>query len=203
MENPTYTNLNRLEAQVASSVTASLRFEGAVNLSLDEIQTNLVPYPRIHFTLATYAPLTTPRKAMHSEISTQQITFECFEPSNQVSIKVQRTRGKLVESSASSRVFSSDRMEFQMVMCDPRTGAYMSCCLLYRGDVSPNDVNRAIAMLKGKPSIRFVTWSPTGFKVLVYPFVPRPTEFFVGSFVNCDQDSARLSLTNLRSEANA
>nr|XP_012143991.1 PREDICTED: tubulin alpha chain-like [Megachile rotundata] len=41
----------------------------------------------------------------------------------------------------------------------------MSCCLLYRGDVNPNDVSRAIASLKGKKSIRFVSWSPTGFKV--------------------------------------
>ncbi|XP_054015760.1 tubulin alpha-2/alpha-4 chain-like [Hylaeus anthracinus] len=135
VESPTYTNLNRLQAQVVSSITASMRFEGAVNMSLQELQTNLVPYPRIHFSLATYAPLTTPRKAMHAEITTQQITRDCFEPDN------------------------------QMVKCDPRTGAYTSCCLLYRGDVSPNDVNRAIASLKGKKSIRFVSWSPTGFKV--------------------------------------
>ena len=57
--------------------------------------------------------------------------------------------------------------EFQMVTYDPRTGAYTSCCLLYRGDVSPNDVNKTIASLKGTKSIRFVTWSPTGFKVLL------------------------------------
>ena len=53
-----------------------------------------------------------------------------------------------------------------MVKCDPRTGAYMSCCLLYRGDVNPNDVNKTIASMKGKKSIRFVSWSPTGFKVI-------------------------------------
>ena len=54
---PTYTNLNRLIAQVISSITASLRFEGALNVDLTEFQTNLVPYPRIHFPLATYAPV--------------------------------------------------------------------------------------------------------------------------------------------------
>lgn len=46
IERPTYTNLNRLIAQVVSSITASLRFEGSLNVDLTEFQTNLVPYPR-------------------------------------------------------------------------------------------------------------------------------------------------------------
>ena len=54
---PTYTNLNRLIAQIISSITSSLRFEGALNVDLNEFQTNLVPYPRIHFPLASYAPV--------------------------------------------------------------------------------------------------------------------------------------------------
>jgi tubulin alpha len=57
IERPSYTNLNRLIAQIVSSITASLRFEGALNVDLNEFQTNLVPYPRIHFPLATYAPI--------------------------------------------------------------------------------------------------------------------------------------------------
>merc|ERR1712038_1233014 len=32
-----------------------------------------------------------------------------------------------------------------MVKCDPRHGKYMACCLLFRGDVVPKDVNTAIA----------------------------------------------------------
>ena len=56
IERPTYTNLNRLFAQVASSLTASLRFDGALNVDITEFQTNLVPYPRIHFMLTSYAP---------------------------------------------------------------------------------------------------------------------------------------------------
>ena len=57
IDRPTYTNLNRLIAQIISSITASLRFEGALNVDLNEFQTNLVPYPRIHFPLATYSPV--------------------------------------------------------------------------------------------------------------------------------------------------
>ena len=49
VERPTYTNLNRLIGQIVSSITASLRFDGALNVDLTEFQTNLVPYPRYIF----------------------------------------------------------------------------------------------------------------------------------------------------------
>ncbi|TRY94844.1 hypothetical protein DNTS_025184 [Danionella cerebrum] len=135
IERPTYTNLNRLIGQIVSSITASLRFDGALNVDLTEFQTNLVPYPRIHFPLATYAPVISAEKAYHEQLSVADITNACFEPSN------------------------------QMVKCDPRHGKYMACCLLYRGDVVPKDVNSAIAAIKTKRTIQFVDWCPTGFKV--------------------------------------
>ncbi|XP_050687740.1 tubulin alpha-1 chain [Eriocheir sinensis] len=135
IERPSYTNLNRLIGQIVSSITASLRFDGALNVDLTEFQTNLVPYPRIHFPLVTYAPVISAEKAYHEQLSVAEITNACFEPAN------------------------------QMVKCDPRHGKYMACCLLYRGDVVPKDVNAAIASIKTKRSIQFVDWCPTGFKV--------------------------------------
>ena len=135
VERPTYSNLNRLIAQVVSSTTASLRFDGALNVDLTEFQTNLVPFPRIHFPLVTYAPIICAERAFHEQFSVTEITSACFEPSN------------------------------QMVKCDPRHGKYMACCLLYHGDVVPKDVNVDIAHIKTKRSIQFVDWCPTGFKV--------------------------------------
>jgi len=132
---PTYTHLNRMIAQVVSSITASLRFVGSLNVDLTEFQTNLVPYPRIHFPLVTYAPILSAKKAFHEQLSVQEITTACFEITN------------------------------QMVKCDPRQGKYMACCLLYRGDVIPKDVSVAIANVKTKKTIQFVDWCPTGFKV--------------------------------------
>jgi len=41
----------------------------------------------------------------------------------------------------------------------------MACCMLYRGDVVPKDVNSAIASVKQQKTIQFVDWCPTGFKV--------------------------------------
>merc|ERR1712025_1448673 len=132
---PSYENLNRLIAQVVSSITASLRFDGSLNVDLNEFQTNLVPYPRIHFPLVAYAPVVSTAKAAHEANSVQEMTMACFEPNN------------------------------QMVKCDPRLGKYMATCLLYRGDVVPKEAHGAVATLKTKRTIQFVDWCPTGFKL--------------------------------------
>jgi len=134
IERPTYTNLNRIVAQVCSSLTASLRFDGSLNVDITEFQTNLVPYPRIHFMLSSYAPLISAEKAHHEQINVAEITNQAFEPQS------------------------------MMVKCDPRHGKYMSCCLMYRGDVVPKDVTAAVAIIKTKRTIQFVDWCPTGFK---------------------------------------
>ncbi|KAI1789721.1 hypothetical protein LXA43DRAFT_892374, partial [Ganoderma leucocontextum] len=44
---------NRLIAQVVSSITASLHFDGSLNIDLNEFQSNLVPFPPIHFPVAS------------------------------------------------------------------------------------------------------------------------------------------------------
>ena len=42
VQRPSYDNLNRMIGQIVSSITASLRFDGALNVDLNEFQTNLV-----------------------------------------------------------------------------------------------------------------------------------------------------------------
>ncbi|KAE8613437.1 hypothetical protein XENTR_v10007729 [Xenopus tropicalis] len=169
IERPTYMALNRLISQIVSSITASLRFDGALNVDLTEFQTNLVPYPRIHFPLVTYAPIISANKAYHEQLSVADITNACFEPCN------------------------------QMVKCDPRHGKYMACCMLYRGDVVPKDVNVAIASIKTKRTIQFVDWCPTGFKVGIN-YQP-PTVVPGGDLAKVQRAVCMLSNTTVIAEA--
>jgi len=131
---PTYQNLNRLIAQVISSLTTSLRFNGSLNVDVNEFQTNLVPFPRIHFMLCSYAPFVSRERASHEQFSVAQLTNSVFEPSN------------------------------LMAKCDSSIGKYMACCLMYRGNVIPQDASAAVSALKTKKTVQFVDWSPTGFK---------------------------------------
>ena len=135
IQRPTYTNINRIIAQVTSAITASLRFEGSLNTDLKEWQTNLVPFPRIHFPLISYSPIISAEKAYHEQLTVAEVTHANFERAN------------------------------QMVSCDPGKGSYMAATVLYRGDVTPGDVNAAINSIKNSREIKFVEWSPTGFKI--------------------------------------
>ncbi|KAL0614417.1 Tubulin alpha-1B chain [Plecturocebus cupreus] len=81
-------------------------------------------------------PLATCAPAFYEQFSIVEITNACFEPAS------------------------------QRVRCDPRHGKYITCCLLYPGEMVPKDVSAAIVTIKTKCSIRFVDCFPTVFNQL-------------------------------------
>ena len=55
---PTFGDLNHLISAVMSGVTCSLRFPGQLNSDLRKLAVNLVPFPRLHFFMIGFTPLT-------------------------------------------------------------------------------------------------------------------------------------------------
>ena len=51
-------------------------------MDVTEFQTNLVPYPRIHFMLSSYSPVISAEKAYHEQLSVAEITNSAFEPAS-------------------------------------------------------------------------------------------------------------------------
>nr|Q962P8.1 RecName: Full=Tubulin alpha-6 chain [Naegleria pringsheimi]AAK84065.1 alpha-tubulin TUBA3 [Naegleria gruberi] len=135
IERANYRNLNHVISQTVSAITCSLRFSGSLNVDMNEYQTNLVPYPRIHFMLSSLAPMISRQENYYHENNVAELT---------------------------SSVFEADNM---MAKCNPRDGKYIASCLMYRGDVVNKEVTDAVKNVKSKANIQFVDWSPCAFKI--------------------------------------
>jgi tubulin alpha len=112
-------------------------------MNLSSFQTNLVPYPRIHYMLPSYSPIFPSDQTYHSPPSTSDITKYCFNTDN------------------------------MMVQCDPALGKYVACSMMYRGDVIPTEVTSSIVEIKTKLNINFADWCSTGFKVSITNQTPK------------------------------
>merc|ERR1712167_162853 len=55
---PTFGDLNHLVAAVMSATTCCLRFPGQLNCDLRKLAVNMIPFPRLHFFMIGFAPLT-------------------------------------------------------------------------------------------------------------------------------------------------
>merc|ERR550519_1014973 len=134
----TYDHLNRLLCKVISCMTAALRFEGALNVDMNEFQTNLVPFPRLHFMTTSYAPVMDSKSSKTACGSTWEISEACLNSKN----------------------FLVKYADF-----DSNEDKYMAISMNFRGEVTSKDANTNIQKLKKMNKVHFVEWMPTGFKV--------------------------------------
>jgi len=135
---PTYKDINVIVAKVISSMTASLRFDGELNVDLGEFQTNLVPFPRLHFMTTALAPVVSNKKASHEAATIREITDHVFQPQN---------------------------MLVKYADFDPVEDKYMAISVNYRGEIKSKEANATVQWLKQNNKISFVEWCPTGFKI--------------------------------------
>merc|ERR1712176_1652521 len=137
-DRPSYADLNKVIAKVVSSMTAALRFDGELNVDLGEFQTNLVPFPRLHFMTTALAPVISKTKASHEAQTIREITDHVFQPQN---------------------------MLVKYGDFDPVEDKYMAISVNYRGEVKSKEANATVQWLKQNNKISFVEWCPTEFKI--------------------------------------
>ncbi|ETO04913.1 tubulin alpha chain, partial [Reticulomyxa filosa] len=135
---PDVDNLNKLISKVISTMTASLRFSGELNVDLNEFQTNLVPFHRLHFMTTGMSPIIPKVDVSTASNDVQKIADDCFKPAN----------------------WFVKYTEF-----DPAEDKYMALSLNYRGDIKPIEVSATVQWLKSNSKVALVEWCPTGFKI--------------------------------------
>jgi len=141
-------------------MTAALRFEGELNVDLNEFQTNLVPFPRLHFMTTSLAPVVSKSKNDHANKEVRGLTDDCVQASS----------------------FLVKMQDF-----DPVEDKYMAISLNYRGDIKSKVANSTVQWLKQNNKVAFVEWCPTGFKIGLNEVPPSivPDDEMSGSKTNC------------------
>jgi len=132
-----YSHLNQLAAKNISCMTAALRFEGDLNVDMNEFQTNLVPFPRLHFMTSAYTPLVGQKTKV---------------PNAGVWDMIQQ-------------VFKSENFNVKFTDFDQTEDKYMAISMNFRGKVTSKEANENIQNVKKNQLVTFVEWMPTGFKV--------------------------------------
>ncbi|KAL3183069.1 hypothetical protein MRX96_006852 [Rhipicephalus microplus] len=126
-----------------SGVTACLRFPGQLNADLRKLAVNMVPFPRLHFFMPGFAPLTARGSEQYRALTVPELTKQMFDAKN------------------------------MMVACDPKRGRYFTAAAIFRGRMSMREVDEQMLNIKNKNSPYFVEWIPDNVKTAVCDIPPR------------------------------
>ncbi|XP_069324401.1 tubulin beta-6 chain isoform X1 [Eulemur rufifrons] len=163
---PTYGDLNHLVSATMSGVTTSLRFPGQLNADLRKLAVNMVPFPRLHFFMPGFAPLTSRGSQQYRALTVPELTQQMFDAKN------------------------------MMAACDPRHGRYLTVATVFRGPMSMKEVDEQMLAIQNKNSSYFVEWIPNNVKVAVCDIPPRGLKMaatFIGNSTAIQELFKRIS----------
>jgi len=139
---PTYGDLNHLVSAAMSGVTCGLRFPGQLNGDLRKLAVNLIPFPRLHFFMIGFSPLTARSSQTYRALSVAELTTQMFDAKN------------------------------MMCASDPRHGRYLTASALFRGAMATKEVDEQMVNVQNKNSSYFVEWIPNNIKSSVCDVPP-------------------------------
>ncbi|XP_011800411.1 PREDICTED: tubulin beta chain isoform X8 [Mandrillus leucophaeus] len=123
---PTYGDLNHLVSATMSGVTTCLRFPGQLNADLRKLAVNMVPFPRLHFFMPGFAPLTSRGSQQYRALTVPELTQQVFDAKN------------------------------MMAACDPRHGRYLTVAAVFRAvcDIPPRGLKMAVTFIGNSTAIQ-------------------------------------------------
>ncbi|KAI8614290.1 tubulin beta-1 chain [Chytriomyces sp. MP71] len=167
LSNPSYGDLNHLVSAVMSGVTTCLRFPGQLNADLRKLAVNMVPFPRLHFFMVGFAPLTSRSSQSYRQLTVPELTAQLFDARN------------------------------MMAACDPRHGRYLTVAAIFRGRLSMKEVEHQMLNVQLKHSSYFVEWIPSNCKTAVCDIAPRGLKMsatFIGNSTSIQELFKRVQI---------
>eukprot|EP01064_Diplonema_japonicum_P010826 TRINITY_DN1805_c0_g2_i1.p1 TRINITY_DN1805_c0_g2~~TRINITY_DN1805_c0_g2_i1.p1 ORF type:complete len:432 (+),score=75.07 TRINITY_DN1805_c0_g2_i1:61-1356(+) len=145
LQTPTFADVNRLVTEVTTGVTSTFRFRGMLNADIRKLAVNLVPYPRLHFLMASIAPLT------KRVLTVPELTQQSFDAKNMVCAADPR-HGRYLSSFATFRgPVSKKEVSEQMLNVTNKSSSY-------HVEWIPNNLKSTVCPLTGQaPSSCFVS----------------------------------------------
>ncbi|KAK2560804.1 Tubulin beta-2A chain [Acropora cervicornis] len=147
LDTTTYSDLNHIISSTMSGVTTCLRFPGQLNADMRKLAVNMIPYPRLHFFMPGFAPLTSRQSQSFRNLSVAELAQQIFDAKN------------------------------VMIACDPRNGRYLTYAAMFRGEnLSMKEVEDQMASIQDKNCGYFVEWIPHNAKVAVCNVPPHESK---------------------------
>ncbi|TFJ84496.1 hypothetical protein NSK_004481 [Nannochloropsis salina CCMP1776] len=109
----------------------------------NELAVNMVPFPRLHFFMIGFAPLTSRGSQQYRALTVPELTQQQFDAKN------------------------------MMCAADPRHGRYLTCACMFRGRMSTKEVDEQMLNVVNKNSSYFVEWIPNNVKASICDIPPK------------------------------
>ena len=142
LKTPSFSDMNELVSKAMSGITACLRYPGQLNSDLRKLAVNLIPFPRLHFFMTGYAPLTNSANSVFRQYTVAELTSQQFDAKN------------------------------MMCACDPRRGRYLTAAAIFRGKVATRDVDECMREIHQRYAPYFVEWIPNNITTSVSSVAP-------------------------------
>ncbi|KAE8729441.1 Tubulin beta-3 chain [Hibiscus syriacus] len=120
---PSFGDLNHLISATMSGVTCCLRFPGQLNSDLRKLAVNLIPFPRLHFFMVGFAPLTSRGSQQYRALTVPELTQQMWDAKNMCAADPRH--GRYLTASAMFRgKMSTKEVDEQMLNVQNKNSSY-------------------------------------------------------------------------------
>ena len=162
IQNPSFTQINKLVSTIMSVSTTTLRYPSYMNNDLVGLIAPLIPTPRLHFLMTGYTPLTTDQEVRITRVDCLQ--FEMKFLTHLFSIQEASVR-KTSVLDVMRRLLQPKNMMVSTALDRNAAHCYISILNIIQGEVDPTQVHKSLQRIRERKLAQFIPWGPASIEV--------------------------------------